>query len=195
MTSMQTTNDSRFNEWLSVQGYIDPQGILTISLREARAVYCLEDIQRRKRNIERDFVEIAKDLWMVYKHQLWIELGFNNFIEFLYSPEVDITKSVGYGLKDAAMLLEEGVVTEDDMRGIGIAKMRILLPLLKEDANSKDEWLARAETLTSLDLEDAIRGYEVTRYSGQGMLSDLLREISEEEVFWNGPVVLRIKTI
>ena len=197
MTQIQTNDDSRFNEWLSVQGYLDPQGVLTISLREAQAVYCLEDIQRRKENIRQDFIEIAKDLWLVYKHQLWIELGFNNFIEFVYSPSCDMRKSFAYSLKDLGMLLEEGVVTEDDVRGIDPSKMRALLPLLKdsnEDEESRAEWLAKAQTLTTLDLEDELRGHEIVRFSAMGMLADILIDLSSENVFWDNPVVLHIKT-
>ena len=197
MTDALTTDESSFNEWLQIQGYVDPQGVLTISLREAKAVYCLEDIQRRKENIRQDFIEIAKDLWLVYKHQLWIELGFNNFIEFIYSPEVNLTKSISYSMKDTGMLLEEGVITEDEIRGIDPSKMRALLPLLKdsnENEESRAEWLEKAKILTTLDLEDELRGYEIHRYHGVGLLEDLLRELSDEPAFWEGQVALSIKT-
>ena len=195
--TLMTTGDSRFNEWLLVQGYLDPQGVLTISLREVTAVFCLQDIQRRKENIQRDFVEIAKDLWLVYKHQLWAELGFRNFVEFVSSPELNFRRSVAYSLKDCGMLLEEGVITEDDIHGIDVSKMRALLPLLKdsnEDEESRAEWMEKAKVLTTLDLEDELRGHEIHRYHGVGLLEDLLRELSDEPAFWEGQVALSIKT-
>ena len=197
MTDALTTIDHEFNLWLDTQGYLDPQGVLTISLREARAVYCLEDIQRRKENIRQDFIGISRSLWLVYRFELWVELGFSNFIEFLYGPTVNLTRSLGYALKDCGMLLEEGIITEDDLSGIDPSKMRALLPLLKdsnEDEESRAEWLEKAKILTTLDLEDELRGHEIHRYHGVGLLEDLLRELSDEPAFWEGSVALSIKT-
>ena len=189
--------DTHFEKWLQVQGYIDPQGVLTISLREAKAVFYLQDIQIRKENIERDFVEIARDLWVIYRHQLWAELGYANFVEFICSPDLDFRRSLAYSLKDLGMLLEEGVIKEDDIREIGTSKMRALLPFLKENpenSEAKEEWLEKAKVLTTLDLEDELRGHEIHRYHGVGLLEDLLRELSDEPAFWEGQVALSIKT-
>ena len=183
-----------FNQFLLSQGYIDEHGALTVSMREAQAAYCLHNIQQCKKRIEQNYIQIAKDLWLVYKHQLWIELGFENFVEFLYSPEIDMRKSVGYAWKDVGMLLEEGVITEDDVRGLGPSKIRLLLPVLREESEDREEWIEKAKVLTTLDLEDEVRGHDIMRYSGRGMLEDLLREISEEPIFWEREVILTIKT-
>ena len=196
MTKVQTA-DQEFNAFLETQGYIDPEGVLTVSLREAKAIFYLEDIQQRKKNIRQDFIGIARSLWSVYRFQLWIELGYDNFVEFLYSPEIDFRKSLGYALKDCGMLLEEGIITEDDMRGIDPSKIRALLPLLKdgdEDEESRAEWLERAKILSTLDLEDEIRGREILRFRRTGMLEDILKDLSEEDAFWESQVALFIKT-
>ncbi len=164
-------------------------------MREARALYLQQDIQTRKMDIEKNFIQIAKNLWEVYREQLWEPLKFNNFLEYLYSPEIDLSKGVGYGLKSLGLYLEEGLITEDWAVKIGTSKVRTLLPKLKEGENVQ-EWMAKAETLTNLDLQDEVAGHEIVRYSGTGQFQALIEEIERERpVLMESEVRMNVRTV
>ena len=185
---------NEFSAWLQTQGYIDEDGVLTVGLREARALWLQHDIQARKGDIEKNFIQIAKSLWEVYKEQLWEPLKFNNFKEYLFSPEIDMSESVGYGLKSLGCALEEGLVDEAWALKVGTSKARTLLPKLKEGEDI-EEWKAKAEILTNLDLQDEVAGHEILRYSGTGPLMSLIEELHEKPAFWSGEVNLRVRTM
>lgn len=193
MNQLQTS-DPKFHQWLLVQGYIDEEGVLTIKMREAKALWHQQNISQKRATIEHSFISIAKSLWEIYKNQLWVELGFSNFEEFLYSPDADFSKSVGYGLKELGLYLEEGLITEEWALRVGTSKVRTLLPKLKEGENI-EEWKAKAEMLTNLDLQDEVAGREIIRYSGTGPLTSLIEELHSREEFWSGNVTLHVKTV
>jgi len=195
MTQTKITDGSPFSEWLQDMGYIDEDGVLTVDLRKARALFLQQDIQARKVNIESDFIGIAKDLWEVYKEQLWEPLKFDNFEQYLFSPEVDMSKTVGYGLKDLGLYLEEGLITEKWAMKVGTSKARTVLPKLKE-GKDVEEWKAKAETLNNLDLMDEVAGHEIIRYSGTGPLLALIEEIRREKpVLLDSEVKMNVRTI
>ena len=186
--------DEGFSDWLVAQGYCDEDGVLTVELREASALYIQTCIHEDKVEIERRFVRIAKNLWTFYSQGYWDELGYANFSEFLRSPEIDLAPSIGYSLKDIGMYLEQGLFSEERVLEIGPSKMRTLLPAIKENPDDIDEWLDRATELNNLDLMDAVSGKEIVRYSGTGPLMSLIEELHEKPIFWTGEVQLRIQT-
>ena len=183
-----------FSLWLKDQGYVDEDGVLTVGVREARALYLQQDIQKRKADIEKNFIQIAKNLWEVYKDQLWEPLKFDNFEEYLFSPEIDLSKGVGYGLKSLGLYLEEGLIDEDWAMKVGTSKVRTLLPKLKEGEDI-EEWMAKAEALTNLDLQDEVAGKDILRYSGTGPLMILIEELHEKSAFWSGEVRMNVRTV
>lgn len=186
--------DEGFSDWLRVQGYCDEDGVLAVELREARALFIQQDIQIRKADIEKNFIAIAKDLWEAYREQQWEPLGFGNFEEYLNSPEIDISKSLGYGLRQLGQFLEDGTVDEAWALRVGTSKVRALLPKLKEGKDI-EEWMATAEVLSNLDLQDAVAGREIARYSGQGPLEELIKELRTKEEFWLDEVSLHVRTL
>jgi len=199
MNQQLTTTNDDFNQWLMVKGYLGEGGELTVSLREAEALYLQEDIQKHRATIENSFTSICEDLWTIFKKQYWVELGFSNFTEFLSSPEVDLPTSIGYSYKELARLMEEGKLEKERVKKIGPSKARTLLPVIskEEDEEVIEEWLSRAETLNNLDLQDAVAGKEIQRYSGSGKLNDILAELHGEshQAFWKEDVHLRIRTL
>lgn len=182
-----------------VKGYLREGGELTVNLREAEALYLQEDIQKHRATIENSFTSICEDLWTIFKKQYWVELGFSNFTEFLSSPEIDLPASVGYDYERLGKLMAEGKIGKEEVRKIGPSKARALLPVIskEEDEEVIEEWLSRAETLNNLDLQDAVAGKEIQRYSGSGKLNDILAELHGKgrEAFWEEDVHLRIRTL
>jgi hypothetical protein len=199
MTTQLTVANGSFNQWLLVKGYLDKNGELSIKLRQAQALYLQEDIVKHKETIEESFTAICENLWSIYKEQYWVELGFNNFTEFLASPEIDLPPSIGYGYKEIARLMEEGKLEKQRVKEIGPSKARTLLPVIskEDDEEVVEEWLSRAETLNNLDLQDAVAGKEIQRYSGSGKLNDIIQELKVRgrEAFWEEDVHLRIRTL
>ena len=188
------TNDE-FTQWLTSKGYLDKNGELTCALREAEALWLQEDIQIHKADIKKNIVSVAKDLWRIYKNQYWVELGFKNFEEFLYSPDIDLSKSEGYGLKNIGGGIEQGLLDEDWVLRVGPSKAMTLLPKLREGENIA-EWKAKAEELSTLDLMDEVSGKEIIRYSGAGPFQDLIEEIGRERpVLLQSVVKMHVRTI
>ena len=193
---IQAINEDQFNAFLEVNGYIDPRtGVMNIKLREAQALWLQQDIVTHKNTIETSFVSISLDLWEIYSQQLWAELDFRNFEEFLASPEVDLSKSVGYGLQKIGELIVTGVVSKDKAIEVGPSRMRTLLPVIKDQEQIVvDEWLDKASELTNLDLQDEVAGHEIARYSGSGKLADIIEELRTRNEFWEGEVYLHVRT-
>jgi len=199
MTQLAIVNKDDFNEWLLSKNYVDTDGVLTVQLRQAEALWLQEDVQKHRATIENSFTSICEDLWVIFKGQYWIELGFNNFTEFLSSPEIDLPPSIGYDYERIGKLMSEGKLVKEKVKEIGPSKIRTLLPAIvgEEDESVVAEWIERAKTLNNLDLQDAVSGKEIQRYQGSGKLDDLLAELrkSGHEVFWQGDVHLRIRTL
>ncbi len=199
MNELITTD--KFTEWLLVKGYVDADGVLSVKMREAEALFLSEDIQSHRQDIEESFVAIAKSLWQIYKNQYWIELGYSNFKELLCSPEIDLAPSTSYGYSTIGRLIEEGKINEQDVLDIGASKARTLLPVIadEDDKEVVEEWFAKAGELTTLDLMDEVKGKPIDRYSGSGKLDDLLDELrikgQGREVFWTERVNLHIRTV
>ncbi len=192
MTNALTTE---FSAWLLDMGYLDEDGVLNVDMRKARALYLQQDIQARKQDIEKNFIQIAKNLWEVFREQLWEPLKFNNFEEYLYSPEIDLSKGVGYGLKSLGLYLEEGLIDEDWAMKVGTSKVRTLLPKLKEGEDVQ-EWMNKAEALTNLDLQDEVAGHEIIRYSGTGSFQALIAEIEREKpILLKSEVRMSVRTV
>jgi len=195
MSEQLTITNDEFTQWLISKGYLDKNGELTCALREAEALWLQEDIQIHKADIKKNIVSVAKDLWRIYKNQYWVELGFKNFEEFLYSPDIDLSKSEGYGLKNIGGGIEQGLLDEDWVLRVGPSKAMTLLPKLREGENIA-EWKAKAEELSTLDLMDEVSGKEIIRYSGAGPFQDLIEEIGRERpVLLQSVVKMHVRTI
>ncbi len=195
MQNMVNKLSTDFSLWLQEMGYLDEDGVLTVGMREANATFLQSSIVEHKNNIKKHFIALAKDLWRVYKEQYWVELGFSNFEEWLYSPEVDISKSQGYGLKNIGACLEEGLLDEEWLLKVGPSKAMTLLPKLKE-GKDVEEWKVKAEELTALDLMDEVSGREIVRYSGMGLMPALIEEIRRiKPALWESEVKLHVRTV
>jgi len=194
MNQQLTTTNDEFTQWLVANGYLDENGVLSIELREAEAQYRYSQIKEDKAEIEKRFTRIAKNLWLAYQKADWIPLGLDNFEQYLKSPDIDISSSSGYGLKDIGMYLEQGVFTEEKALEIGPSKLRALLPAIKENPENAGELLEKAAELNYLDLIDEVMGREISYYKGHGPLPELIKELEARPEFWEGDVTLNAKT-
>ena len=183
-----------FSVWLEAQGYVSADGVLSVALRDAEALWYQTLIQEDREEIEKRFVRISRSLWAVYSQAYWDELGYDNFEQLLKSPGIDIAVSVGYSLKTIGQLLEQGTITEQQAVEIGPSKLRALLPAIKENPENINELLDKATELNYLDLVDEVSGKEVAYYRGKGLLTDLIQELKKREEFWVGEITLSAKT-
>lgn len=185
---------TEFSAWMQDMGYLDEDGVLVINMREARALFLQQGIRNCKVAIEENLTQICLGLWEFYKNQLWTELGYDSFEQLLYSPEIDLSRSVGYSYKELGRCLEEGIIDADWLMRAGTSKARALLPKLCSDNEDIEEWKLAAEELSTADLQIAVTGKEVFFYHGKGMLSDLIDELRDRPEFWETDVTLHAKT-
>jgi len=190
----QIVRTDEFSAWLQEMGYVNESGELLVELREAQALWYQTLIHEDRTEIERRFIRISRSLWAIYSEGFWVELGLDNFEQFLKLPEVDIAVSVGYSLKTIGQLLEQGTITEQRAVEIGPSKLRALLPAIKENPDNIEELLDKASTLNYLDLADEVSGKEISYYRGKGMLPDLIDELKGKPEFWVDEVTLNAKT-
>jgi len=163
--------------------------------RELRIEAIEDEIVDHKKAITRSFVEVGKLLLEVYEESLFAEKGYDSFGQWLSSPEVDFSRSVGYDLIRIAKLIEVGFLPAQGIADIGVSKIRLLLPKIAEAPDDLQEWLYKAEILTWRDLKDEVAGRDGFSYFGRGMLSDLIAEMQERDELWDTEVTAKVSTI
>src|SRR4030066_1851451 len=106
-------------------------------------------------NIEANFLRLARLLKQVRDEKLYRALDHLTFESYLGDPEIGIKRSSAYKLitEYERYVLRLGV-PETRLIGIGSKKLSIIGPVVERD---KDEWLDRAEALSSSDLIAEVR--------------------------------------
>ena len=169
--------------------------------REQRAIGLCNIIKWRKGRIANEFVGLGLDLLEMYDQQYWNELGYDNFVVLLTSPEIDIAATLGYDLVRIGKLVLRGSFPVQEMGQIGLSKMRLFLPIIEhppEDEQEWAEWVEKAKSLTWEDFRREVRGddnYEDARYSGRGMLTNIVTDLKKYPELWEHEVSVRVRTL
>lgn len=169
--------------------------------REQRALALCNIIHWRKERIANEFIGLGLDLLEMYEGKLWTELGYDNFSMLLASPEIDIATTMGYDLVRVGRLVLQGFFPIQEIGQIGLSKMRLFLPIIENPPDDKqewEEWVEKAKTLTWDDFRREVRGdddYEDTRYSGRGMLTNVVRDMKNYPELWEHEVQVRVRTL
>ena len=94
----------------------------------------------------------GKYLFEIDDQQLFSELGFSSFGEFLVSPEVDMRKDVAYRLcRVYRQFCEVGSLRLEDIAGISISKLDVAQRYL--DRSQAEDLVELAKKLTREDLK------------------------------------------
>ena len=169
--------------------------------REQRALALCNIIKWRKQRIANEFVGLGLDLLEMYEKQYWNELGYDNFSMLLASPEIDLSSTMGYDLVRIGRLVLQGFFPVQEMGQIGLSKMRLFLPIAENPPNDKQEWgewVEKAKSLTWDDFRREVRGdddYEAARYSGRGMLAEVVEDMRKHPELWEREVQVRVRTL
>jgi hypothetical protein len=130
----------------------------------ADAVKVHGQVQRYKHEHDRSLFLLGRWLGLMHDHHLYEQIGYPTWIAYLAAPDVGISKTNAQRYMDVARTYLETVkangelaVPGERVARIGLMKADIIAPLVQEQPERADEWVARAETLTVPDLRLAVR--------------------------------------
>lgn len=153
---------------------------LTLEQRN-RLAYHLEDrVVRRSEVASAAFVDNGRDLWRLFHYDLYRELGYQTFDEWLYLPQVNVTKSSGYlAIQMIDLFTMFFRIPTRDLYGIGEKKYQLIVPyvaglqrdvLLRAEVGSVEEWYA--ERLRGQVDAMTHKVWHLAQQSAQGWLED-----------------------
>jgi len=174
-----------------------PITLSTATGRESRIESIEQEINLHKQAISDEFIQLGRLLWEVHHNKLYLERGLNSFEDWLDSPDVDMSRTLGYDLIRLTNLIASGFPAHGVVE-IGVSKARLLLPILENQPDDTAEWIAKAQTLSWRDLRREVRGdddYEDARYSGRGMLTEVVKDMKNYPELWEHEVQVRVRTL
>lgn len=106
--------------------------------------------------------ELGKRLKEMRDGRLFEQLGFKTFLAYLNDPEIQFSQATSY---NSISLYEKyqlklNVPTEET-NGISVRRLVELLPVI--DQENVSEWLSKARSLSSVDLEKEIHEFKQTK--------------------------------
>jgi hypothetical protein len=111
-----------------------------------------------KKNIGENTWSLAEILKEVFDNEYYKELGYETFTLWLSSPEIDMSKQLGYRLVDMYKIyVVENKVKHAVLSITDYTKLSKILPIVKKDPSKMDEWLEKARLLRRSDLEREVR--------------------------------------
>lgn len=118
-----------------------------------------QNVRRIKRQMEGLWVELAETLHHFRAGQMWRDLGFDTFEQWLSDPGVELERRWVYKLTDAYkfLVLEYGVPRER-VEQLKISKVNEVLPAIRRGQVELEAALADVETLPRSELEIQYRG-------------------------------------
>jgi hypothetical protein len=121
-------------------------------------------VQRYKRAHDQSLFLLGQWLRVMHDQHLYEQLGYPTWVSYLAAPDVGISKTNAQRYMDVARVYLETVhadgavvVSGAAVSRIGLMKADIIAPLVQQQPERADEWVARAETLTVPDLRLAVR--------------------------------------
>lgn len=115
------------------------------------------------------WVVLAGYLYEFFEGKMWKSLGHETFNEWLATPEIDLARSQVYALVEAyrELVVERGVVPEE-LSGLDVTKIAVVLPALRAGAVSLEEALSDCETLSRSDLREKYGQQLPEKTGGEG---------------------------
>lgn len=129
---------------------------LTPEERAAKKAYEVESkIKTGTGAIKQVWIALAGHLHEFYTGRMWEPLGHDKFETWLGAPELGLKRSQTYQLIE---VYEEFVVkrdvTQEDLAGLDMSKLAVVLPALKKDEVELEEALADCEELSRSSLRE-----------------------------------------
>lgn len=115
------------------------------------------------------FLEIGRHLLIFRKEKLYEHLGYDNFAQFVSSPEISLRVSTAYAF---CRLYEIYVLkfgfTQEELSGIAWSKLhRLASRVAVDDKKDAEMWLEKARSLGGRDFEIEIKEHKANEDSGK----------------------------
>lgn len=120
-----------------------------------------ERIRTNVRNMRTLWIKLAEDLYKFHELQMWKDLGYTGFEEWLASPDIDLERRWVYELIGMwRELVVKRQVDPTALEPVQVSKVREVLPAIRRGFVDIDEALSDCETLGRDDIRQ--------KYSGAG---------------------------
>lgn len=142
-----------------------------------------QQIIELKKNIGEHTWIMAKLLTDIHDNQYYKELGYESFGLWLSSPEIDISKRLGYLFVDLyKTYIVDHNLKQASLAGTDYTKLWKILPVIKRDPTTADDWIEKAKTLRRVDLDRELRAYTIQKRQDEiKKADDAIIEISQEQ--------------
>jgi len=121
------------------------------------AATALPEADRLLNDAEFNYFKLGGVLVVIQENSWWESEGFENFKEFI-EQRIDMPYRKAMYLINIYQCLVDAGIKWDSVKNIGWTKLKDIAPLLTED--NVDEWVQRAETMTTLELQEYIKAHK-----------------------------------
>jgi hypothetical protein len=131
----------------------------TIGEAPARAAHeVAERITNNVQAMRTLWIVIAEDLFRFNELEMYRDLGYTSFEQWLAEPDVDLSRRTVYSLLEVwrELVINKGV-KPDELKNVGWGKVQEVLPAVRRGQVTPQEALSDAETLTRGDLRERYR--------------------------------------
>jgi hypothetical protein len=145
------------------------------SVKKAEATQ--EKIVKGCEAIRTVWIALAGHLHDFFAMKMWKELGYETFNDWLATPEIDLGRTQVYTLIEAyqELVIERGVDAEE-LVGLDVTKIAVVLPAIRSGEVSLDDALADCKVLSRSDLREKY-GQQLPDKSGEGAGAGGKREL------------------
>ena len=113
--------------------------------------------------IQNNFLYMGKLLYIIGEKQLYRTLGYNQFEEYLNTPELGFSRGWAYSLmKIHKKFILDLNREEKELLSVGVGKLSILIKHDIINSDNVDSWLTEATGVTKEDLQLKIDGRDGT---------------------------------
>lgn len=137
------------------------QGAIVAAFQEhdeaaARRAYALEEgIVQGIRNIRKEWVRLAAQLYEFHSGECWLALGYPSLEQWLATPDVELARSTFFTLTTTYReLVIEQMVPEELLATVDLTKAREIVPAVRRGQVDARTAIADCEALTRTDLLD-----------------------------------------
>jgi len=132
-----------------------------------------------KEMLTEGFLLLAEKLYFCQQKELYKELGYETFEEYIAIPELGFKRAWVYELlRIYRVYIEKYNIDKDILKKIGVTKLALLTSVV--DDNNYDDWLSKANTLSVSDLLK--ERLEYRQKIGKGVVEEIILQLSSKQI-------------
>jgi hypothetical protein len=127
---------------------------------QARAAWQVErKIAGHVQTLRVTWIRLAEDLFRFHKMQMWRDLGYQSFEQWLAEPYIELGRRQIFLLLDFwRQIVEVRGVDPRKLEGLNVSKVQTVLPAIRRGQVDVDKAISDAQTLTRDDLRKEYTG-------------------------------------